>query len=136
MRTMDETSTQASSAGAPKTRRKAPARRAGGSKARGRGKAARKGASRKGVSVEEVLRGFARKANQAGASLAAISGEGLDSARRALGTAGAASKSTIDRIAREWKQMDGRRRAQFIAALLAALAAASAPIVRSKMKKR
>ena len=133
---MDETNTQRSSAGAPKTRRKAPARRAGGAKAPGGTKSARKGASRKGTAVERVLRGFARKANQAGASLAALSGEGVVSARRALGSAGAASKSTIDRIAREWKQMDARRRAQFIAALLAALAAASAPIVRSKMKKR
>ena len=65
-----------------------------------------------------------------------ISGEGVKSARRALGEAGAASKSTIDRIAREWKKMDAKRRAQFVAALLGALAAASAPIVRSKMKKR
>jgi hypothetical protein len=128
---MNETSAQRPSAGAPKTRRKATARRAGGT----RSKSARKGASRKGTAVEKVLRGFARKANQAGASLAAISGKGVVSARRALGAAGAASKSTIDRIAREWKRMDARRRAQFIAALLAALAAASAPIVRSKMKK-
>jgi hypothetical protein len=133
---MDETNAQGSSAGAPKTRRKAPARRAGGAKAPGRRKPARKGASRKGTSVERVLRGLARKANLAGASLAAISGEGIVSARRALGSAGAASKSTIDRIAREWKQMDGKRRAQFIAALLAALAAVSTPIVRAKMKKR
>ena len=132
---MDETNAQRPSAGAPKARRKAPARRASGAKApRGR-KSARKGASRKGTAVERVLRGFARKANQVGASLAAISGEGVVSARRALGSAGAASKTTIDRIAREWKQMDNRRRAQFIAALLAALAAASAPIVRSKMKR-
>jgi hypothetical protein len=129
---MEETNAQRASAGAPKTRRKATARRAGGARA----KSARKGASRKGTAVEKVLRGFVRKANQAGASLAAISGKGVVSARRALGSAGAASKSTIDRIAREWKKMDARRRAQFIAALLAALAAASAPIVRSKMKKR
>jgi hypothetical protein len=31
--------------------------------------------------------------------------------------------------------MDTRRRAQFVAVLLAALAAASTPIVRSRMKK-
>jgi hypothetical protein len=129
---MDETNAQRASAAAPKARRKATARRAGGARA----KSARKGASRKGTAVEKVLRGFTRRANQAGASLAAISGKGVVSARRALGSAGAASKRTIDRIAREWKKMDARRRAQFIAALLAALAAASAPIVRSKMKKR
>jgi len=133
---MEETNAQGSSAGASKTRRKAPARRAGAARAAGRRKSARKGASRKETAVQKVLRGFTRRANQAGASLAAISGKGVVSARRALGSAGAASKRTIDRIAREWKKMDARRRAQFIAALLAALAAASAPIVRSKMKKR
>jgi hypothetical protein len=31
--------------------------------------------------------------------------------------------------------MDAKRRTQFVAALLAALAAASAPIVRTRMKK-
>ncbi|MEO8189777.1 MAG: hypothetical protein ABI682_05505 [Acidobacteriota bacterium] len=89
-----------------------------------------------GLSLETMLRGFADRATEAGASLAALSGEGVQSARRAIGQAGAVSKSTIDRITREWQRMDGKKRAQFIAALLAALAAASAPIVRSKLKKR
>ncbi len=56
-------------------------------------------------------------------------------ARRTLGKASTASKKTIDRLAREWKGMDTAKRAQFIAALLGALAAASAPIVRRRLKK-
>ena len=64
-----------------------------------------------------------------------FSGQGTDAARRALQDAGAASKKTIARLTKEWEGMDARRRAQFVAALLAALAAASAPVVRNRMKK-
>jgi len=79
---------------------------------------------------------FSKRASKAGSSIATISGEGLDSAKKAIGQAGAASKTTIDRLTREWKKMDGKKRAQFAAALLGALAAASAPIVRSSLKKK
>jgi hypothetical protein len=57
-------------------------------------------------------------------------------ARAALGKAGAASKRTIDRLLKEWRRMDTSRKLQFTAALLGALAAATAPVVRSRMKKR
>ena len=87
-------------------------------------------------SLEGLLRDFSKRASKAGASIATISGEGLDSAKKAMGQAGAASKSTIDRLTREWKKMDAKKRAQFAAALLGALAAASAPIVRSSLKKK
>jgi hypothetical protein len=65
-----------------------------------------------------------------------MSEEGISGARRTLGKAGAVSKKTIQRLTREWKQMDTKKRAQFAAALLGALAAASAPIVRHQLKKR
>jgi hypothetical protein len=42
----------------------------------------------------------------------------------------------MDRIAKQWQTMDSRRRVQIITALLGALAAASAPIVRKKLQKR
>ena len=83
-----------------------------------------------------MLRGFAQKAGEVGASLAAASEGGVASARRALGQAGVASRSTLDRLTREWKSMDPKRRAQYLAAILGALAAASAPLVRSRLKKR
>ncbi|MEP7132065.1 MAG: hypothetical protein ABI914_02795 [Acidobacteriota bacterium] len=121
----------ASAATVAAVRRKAPARRKAAAP-----KKKQAVAVAGGLSLETMLRGFADRATEAGASLASLSGEGVQSARRAIGQAGAVSKNTIDRITREWQRMDGKRRAQFIAALLAALAAASAPIVRSKLKKR
>jgi hypothetical protein len=82
-----------------------------------------------------VLNGLAAKAAAAGKGLKTLSGQGTGVAKRALRGAGAASRKTIARLTREWERMDARRRAQFLAALLAALAAASAPIVRSRLKK-
>jgi len=139
---MEDENREEGAAPGPKPRRRAPAKKQASVTARPRTPVRRKPAVRKkaaaprGMSLEKMLRGFAEKATGAGASLASLSGEGVQSARRAIGQAGAASKSTIDRITREWRRMDPKKRAQFIAALLAALAAASAPIVRSRLKKR
>ena len=138
---MDETTeTAAPAPAATKTRRKSPARkpaaRTGRATPRKKTAGARRPSKRKPASLEGLLRDFSKRASRAGASIASFSEEGLDSARKAIGQAGAASKSTIDRLTREWKKMDGKKRAQFAAALLAALAAASAPIVRSSMKKK
>jgi hypothetical protein len=112
------------------TKRRAPARK---KPATGAARRSRKTAS---GSLEGLLRDFSKRASKAGSSIATISGEGFDSAKKAIGQAGAASKSTIDRLTREWKKMDAKKRAQFAAALLGALAAAAAPIVRSSLKKK
>jgi hypothetical protein len=143
---MDETRNEAGDTGgsapaAAKTRRKSPARRpaarTGGGTARKKTPAARRAPKkRKPASLEGLLRDFSKRASKAGASIASISGEGFDSAKKAIGQASAASRSTIDRLTHEWKRMDAKKRAQFAAALLAALAAASAPIVRSSLKKK
>ncbi len=139
---MEDDNREEGSTPAPKRRRRAPARKTGAGPARRKSTPRpKKAAPEQAVAVatpslETMLRGFADKAAEARASLASLSGEGVQSARRALGQAGAASKSTIDRITREWQRMDAKKRAQFIAALLAALAAASAPIVRARLKKR
>jgi hypothetical protein len=65
-----------------------------------------------------------------------LSGQGTEAARRAVKDAGATSRKTIARLTKEWESMDNTRRAKFVAALLAALAAASAPIVRASLKKK
>ncbi|MGH9364895.1 MAG: hypothetical protein ACRD1B_06470 [Thermoanaerobaculia bacterium] len=97
----------------------------------------RKSSSARGKGgLERFVKAWAKRAAGAGVTLAALSSGGIEKTREALGKAGTASKKTIGRMAREWKQMDPRRRAQVVAALLAALAAASAPIVRSRIKKR
>ena len=114
------------------TKRRAPVRKKPGTTTA----AARRSRKKASGSLEGLLRDFSKRASKAGSSIATISGEGLDSAKKAIGQAGAASKTTIDRLTREWKKMDGKKRAQFAAALLGALAAASAPIVRSSLKKK
>jgi hypothetical protein len=145
---MDETRNEAGETGGgpaqgpakAKAKRKSPAKRpaarTSSAPARKKAGAARRAPKKKPASLEGLLRDFSKRASKAGASIASISGGGFDSAKKAIGQAGAASKSTIDRLTREWKKMDAKKRAQFAAALLAALAAASAPIVRSSLKKK
>ena len=137
--TDNETSTQPPSPAATTGRRRAPAKRKTSlrkSPAR-RKKAPRRPRARAATtsSLAALLDSLAARAASAGKGLKTLSGQGTDVARRALQDAGAASKKTIGRLAKEWEGMDSRRRARFVAALLAALAAASAPIVRSRMKK-
>jgi hypothetical protein len=61
---------------------------------------------------------------------------GAEKARAVARRAGTLSKRTIDRLTNEWRRMDTLKKLQFVAALLAALAAASAPVVRARLKKR
>ena len=121
------------------TRRRAPVkRRASARKPPARKKAARRPRSRArtATSLAALLDGLATKAAAAGKEMKTLSGQGTDAARRAMKDAGTASKKTIARLSKEWKDMDSARRAKFVAALLAALAAASAPIVRAGLKKK
>jgi len=122
----------ASAARKATTRRKRPARR----KPAARKKTASRARSRRTVTLESLVARLSRQAARTGSRIASISEEGISSARRTLGKAGAASKKTIGRLTREWKQMDTRKRAQLLAAVLGALAAASAPIVRGRLKKK
>jgi len=81
-----------------------------------------------------LLQKFASKASEAGAGVAALSGESAAAARRTLSHATTASKKTIGRLKKEWKRMDTQRKAQVVAAVLGALAAASAPFVRNRIR--
>jgi hypothetical protein len=131
-----ETPAEHQTAAAAPKRRRAPARRKAASRkapARRRKTSSRARGTAKSLSA--LLDGWSATASAAGKSLKALSGQGTDAARQALRGAGKASKKTIARIAKEWEGMDAKRRTQFVAALLAALAAASAPIVRNRMKK-
>jgi hypothetical protein len=91
---------------------------------------------RSSSALQTLLSGLSRQASRAGKQIASMSEGGVSGARRTLGKAGSASKKAIQSLTREWKRLDNRRRAQFVAALLGALAAASAPLVRSQLKKR
>ena len=116
------------------TARKAPARKP----AAPQKKAARRPRARAktATSLATLMDALASKAAAAGKGLKSLSGQGTDAARRAFRDAGAASKKTIGRLTKEWESMDNARRARFLAALLAALAAASAPIVSGSLKKK
>ncbi len=90
----------------------------------------------RGADLQGLLQTLAKRASAARGRLAAASDEGARATRRAWKKVSGASRKTIDRLAAEWKEMDSARKAQFVAALLTALAAASAPIVRRGLKKR
>lgn len=109
--------------------RKSPARR---KKTAPRKRAA---ASAAANSFTGLLDDLASRAAAAGKELKVLSGKGAGAARKAWNEVGASSRKTINRLTKEWEGMDPARRAQFVAALLAALAAASAPIVRGRLKK-
>jgi len=84
--------------------------------------------------LEAMLASFSKSASRAGASVSSLSSDSVRSAKRAWNKAGVASKSTVKRVLKEWRDLDPKRRASYVAALVGALAAASAPIVRSKLK--
>lgn len=91
---------------------------------------------RSSSALQTLLSRLSRQASRAGKQIASMSEGGVSGARRTFGKAESASKKAIQKLTREWKGMDNRRRAQFVAALLGALAAASTPLVRSQLKKR
>lgn len=145
----------APAAAAARSRKKAAARKTGGKAAARPGSspslgsaptrsvktarkkpAVRKTAKKSESNVEQILASLASSASRAGASLTALSEDSVRTARRAWTRTGTASKSTIKRVMREWKSLEPKRRTQYVAALLGALAAASAPLVRAKLKKR
>ena len=92
--------------------------------------------SRSSSALQTLLSRLSRQAARTGKQIASMSESGVSGARRTLRKAESASKKAILGLTREWKRLDNRRRAQFVAALLGALAAASAPLVRSQLKKR
>jgi hypothetical protein len=83
-----------------------------------------------------LIRQLASQAGRAGSRIASISEDSVVTARRGWGKATAISKKAIDRFASEWQKMDTKKRIQFVSAILGAVAAASTPLVRKKLRKR
>ena len=126
---------------APRTRRKPAARKKAPAARKPRKAAARRKPaasarrrSARTTSIEGLISSITGGARIARAAIAEASGQGATAVRRALGSASKASRRTVTRMANEWKSMDARKKAQVLAALLAA-AAASAPLVRKTFKK-
>lgn len=85
---------------------------------------------------KNVVSSISAKASAAGAGVASASEDGLARARQALEGAGEASRKAIQTLAAQWKRMDKGKRAAVFAALIATLAAASAPVVGSRIKRK
>lgn len=115
-------------------RKKSPAsgRRTASRGASGRRTSGRRRA--KATGLESLLNDLAKRANRAGETIASLSEEGATAARRSFGVVTATSKKTIDRVKKEWNQMDNTRRVQFVGALLGALAAAAAGVRKATKK--
>jgi hypothetical protein len=120
----------------PAARKKAPAARKPRTAATARRKPAASARRRpaRPTNLEAVIASITGGVAVARAAIAEASGQGATAVRRALGSASKASRRSITRMAHEWKSMDARKKAQVLAALLAA-AAASAPLVRKTLKK-
>jgi hypothetical protein len=132
-----ESSPETTQPAAAARRRRAPARRKAVTRKRpaSRKKSSRARSRSGGNGFSALLNDMAARAASAGKGLQSLSGRGANAARRALAEVGTTSRKTIARLTKEWEGMDAKRRAQFVAALLAALAAASAPIVRGRLKR-
>lgn len=91
--------------------------------------------SRRRTELQNLLRTLAAGATDARGRIATVSGQSARATRAAWQKVSGASRKTIDRLAADWKQMDPAKKAQFVAALLTALAA-SAPLVARGLKKR
>jgi len=132
---------------APTKRRKAPVRRSGAARTAGTARKPRKTAARpkapakrrraasSSVSIEGLIHSIAGGVSIARAALAEASGDGAVAVRRAAGNATRASRRTVTKLAEEWRALEPRRKAQLLAALLGAAAAASVPLVRRSLKK-
>ena len=90
--------------------------------------------SSKEFGLQSFLNDLAKRANMAGSKIAEFSEEGADAARKTIGKFSASSRQTITRVRREWDRMDSTRKAQFVAGLLGALAAAAAGVRKATRK--
>jgi hypothetical protein len=90
--------------------------------------------SSKEAGLQSFLNDLAKRANVAGSKIAEFSEEGADAARKTIGKVSASSRQTIARVRREWDRMDSTRKAQFVAGLLGALAAAAAGVRKATRK--
>ena len=84
---------------------------------------------------EGLIRSITDRVTTARAAIAEASAPGATAVRRAVGNASQASRRTVTRMANEWKAMDPKKKARILTALLTAAAAASAPLVRKRLKR-
>jgi len=150
--TMESGSSSSGGSASPPRRKRASTRRktgasrrktaAGGRKpgartatsSRGKTSSRRRRRSSREAGLQSFLNDLAKRANVAGSKIAEFSEEGADAARKTIGKVSASSRQTIARVRREWDRMDSTRKAQFVAGLLGALAAAAAGVRKATRK--
>lgn len=88
----------------------------------------------KTVGLQTFLNDLAKRANRAGSTIADLSEKGADAARGTIGKVSKSSRQTIVRVRKEWDKLDSTRKAQFVAGLLAALAATAAGVAKASRK--
>jgi len=129
---MEDTPMTPTAAEASQPTRRPPRRRPA---ARPKSAAPARPAARKKAAAPSASADFRTRARSAKKHLAKISENGARSARRAIANVKGLSKKTAKRLARDWQDMNPRRRAQLVATLVAALGAAAVPLVRAQLKK-
>ena len=92
-------------------------------------------AARQARALRAVLADVSKRTARAGSKISAISRRGGTAAKKALGSAGKATRRAVRVSVQEWKKLDTPRKIEFVAALLSALAAASGTVARTKKKK-
>lgn len=123
-------STPAAHEAAPRARTRTAARR----KAGPRKKTASRRKSAPG-GLPALLNRLSAQASKAGAAIAAGATGSKESARAALAKARGASQQAVRASVREWKKLDTPRKVEFVATLLAALAAASGTVAAARKRK-
>lgn len=118
---------------APENARRARKRTAPRKKAAPRKKTASRRKSASGLPA--LLDRLSAQASRAGAAIAAGAAGSRDSAKAALVRARGASRGAVRASVQEWKKLDTSRRVEFVAALLAALAAASGSVAAARKRK-
>jgi hypothetical protein len=88
----------------------------------------------KNAGLQTILDDLAKRANRAGVTIADLSEKGADAARGTIDQVSKRSRQTIARVRREWDKLDTARKAQFVAGLLAALAATAAGVAKASRK--
>ncbi len=102
-------------------------------------KTAAKPAAPPAGSFEATLSALGRKADEARERLSELGDESARAAGRQLQKTSKATRDQLQKLERNWKKLEPKKKAQLIAGVLGAIAAAAVPLVvvqRRKAKKR
>jgi hypothetical protein len=135
LREEDMNETIQTSAPAKKPRPRAAGTRKPARKLAAKKKAPAGAASRQAKALRAMLSEVSKSAARAGSKISRLSREGGGAAKKAIGSATAATRRAVKGSVREWKKLDTPRKIEFVATLLSALAAASGTIAHGRKKK-